>query len=67
MKFEDAIKKSIKAFIAGKAPVALNEQRGEPVFFSPEYFDEMEAMFIEDDAPKKKKKAKKETVDGNDV
>jgi len=64
MKFEDAVKKSVKAFVAGKLPTAVVEERGGEVFFSPDYFDEMEASFLEADAPQKKSKPKKETVDG---
>ena len=59
MKFEDAVKKSVKAFVAGKLPEALIAARGEDIFFSPDYFDEMEAMFLEEGkAPKKAKKGK---------
>ena len=68
MKFEDAVKKSVKAFMAGKMPRATNELIEGGIFHTPEYFDDLEAELM-DDEPKKagKKKAKKENADGIDV
>jgi|TARA_B110000503_G_C7032372_1_gene364591 hypothetical protein len=60
MKFEDAIKKSIKAFMRGKMPAETNGLNDDGIFFSPEYFDELEKTLL-DDGPKSKKK--KEPVD----
>jgi len=43
MRFEDAVKKSIKAFIAGKMPQELSGQADTEIMFTPEYFDKMES------------------------
>lgn len=43
MRFEDAVKKSIKAFIAGKMPQELSRQADTEIMFTPEYFDKMES------------------------
>lgn len=47
MTFQDAVKKSIKAFLTGKAPKALAElkQDEEGLKYTPEYFDELEDAF----------------------
>ena len=55
MKFEDSIKKSIKHFMRGKLPIATTDMQENGVFFSPEYFDELEETF-QKGAPKKPKK-----------
>ena len=56
MKFEDAVKKSIKAFMNGKTPAATNDLGEEGIFHTPDYFDELEEQMMGDDK-------KKETVD----
>ena len=68
MKFEDAVKKSVKAFMAGKMPEETGALMSDGIFHTPEYFDDLEAELM-DDEPKKagKKKAKKENADGIDV
>jgi len=68
MKFEDAVKKSVKSFMEGKMPEATGELMSDGIFHTPEYFDDLEAELM-DDEPKKagKKKAKKENADGIDV
>lgn len=45
MTFEEAIRRSIKAYFDGKDPVKLNEAKGE-VRYTREYFDEMEEELI---------------------
>ena len=44
MKFDDAIKKSIKAFIGGKLPQQLIEAQGKEIIYTPEYLDELAEM-----------------------
>lgn len=65
MKFEDAIEKSIKAFIVNKQiPEKLNELKEGGIKYTPEYFDE----FVEELAASKEKpskKSKKESDDGD--
>ncbi len=46
MKFEDAVKKSIKEFMRGKTPSATNEMSEGGIFHTPEYFDELEEMIL---------------------
>jgi hypothetical protein len=46
MKFEDAVKKSIKAFMQGKTPIATDEMAEDGIFHTPEYFDELEEMIL---------------------
>jgi len=45
MTFEEAIRRSIKAYFDGKDPTNLNEVKGE-VRYTREYFDEMEEELI---------------------
>tara|TARA_R100001377_G_scaffold61219_1_gene37272 strand:- start:833 stop:1012 length:180 start_codon:yes stop_codon:yes gene_type:complete len=56
MKFEDAVKKSIKSFMNGKIPIATNELGEEGIFHTPDYFDELEENMLGEDK-------KKETAD----
>ena len=56
MKFEDAVKKSIKSFMNGKIPTATNELGEEGIFHTPDYFDELEKNMLGEDK-------KKETAD----
>jgi len=65
MKFEDAVKKSVKAFMAGKMPRATNELIEGGIFYTPEYFDELEADLKVEEPQKKNNK--KEMADGIDV
>ena len=63
MKFEDAIKGSIKAFIKGKGFDGMSKVN-EKIFYSAEYFDELEEALVGPDKDKKKKKkSKKEKTD----
>ncbi len=48
MKFQDAIKKSIKSFMNGKTPEAVGEVEDEGLYHTPEYFDEMEKDILGD-------------------
>lgn len=45
MKFEDAIEKSIKAFLDGKLPEELVKVQDGEILYTPEYMDEMEEDF----------------------
>ena len=42
MKFEDAVKRSIKAFRSGEMPQNLVESMDEKLRYTPEFFDEVE-------------------------
>jgi hypothetical protein len=44
MKFDDAIKKSIKAFLDGKLPEGLIEAQGKDIIYTPEYMDDLAEM-----------------------
>jgi hypothetical protein len=46
MKFEDAVKKSIKNFMQGKLPISTNELIEDGIFHTPEYFDELEESIL---------------------
>tara|TARA_R100000935_G_C2796618_1_gene148442 strand:- start:711 stop:905 length:195 start_codon:yes stop_codon:yes gene_type:complete len=62
MKFEQAVKKSIKDFMAGKVPANLMRQSDKGLIYTPEYLDKIEEQML--DAPADTKKIdKKETVD----
>lgn len=57
MKFQDAVKKSIKAFVDGKMPKNLMEMKAdEGLMFTPDYFDELEASLVEEKGSSKKNK-----------
>lgn len=47
MKFEDAIKLSIKEFSRGKYPKKLDELKDEGLLFTPEWFDAFEESLDE--------------------
>ena len=49
MKFQDAVKKSIKAFMNGKSPQATDEMSEGGIFHTPAYFDELEEQMLSDD------------------
>ena len=59
MTFDEAVKKSIKVFLQGKMPMETGEAKEEGLFFTPEYFDELEADLL--DEPTKSKKDKEAT------
>jgi hypothetical protein len=42
MKFEDAVEKSIKSFLKGRAPEELMKVQDEPVIYTLDYMDELE-------------------------
>ena len=64
MKFEDAVKKSVKSFMAGKMPTATSELIEGGIFYTPEYFDELAEELV-DETPKTKKSKAKETADAD--
>jgi translation initiation factor RLI1 len=47
MKFEDAIEKSIKAFLDGKLPEELVKVQDGEILYTPEYMDEMAEEFAD--------------------
>lgn len=47
MKFEDAVEKSIRAFLKGKLPEELMKVQGEPVLYTPEYMEEFSEELAE--------------------
>lgn len=69
MKFEDGIRLSIKNFLAGDMPKELGGLKEEGLTYTPEWFDHFEESFknkevdLEDNAPKKKSKKKKDAKD----
>lgn len=57
MTFQEAVKKSIKAFVDGKMPKNLMEMKAdEGLMFTPDYFDELEASLVEEKGSSKKNK-----------
>lgn len=49
MKFEDAVEKSIRAFLKGKLPEELIKAQGEPVLYTPEYMEEFSEELVSAD------------------
>ena len=47
MKFEEAITKSIRAFFDGKMPEKTNEINDDGLFYTPNYFDELEERLLD--------------------
>ena len=61
MTFDEAVKKSIKVFMQGKMPLKTGELKEEVLFYTPDYFDELEADLL--DEPTDSKKAKEEELE----
>jgi hypothetical protein len=61
MTFDEAVKKSIKVFLQGKMPMKTSELTEEGLFYTPEYFDELEDDLLEE--PTDSKKAKEEELE----
>jgi hypothetical protein len=61
MTFDEAVKKSIKVFMQGKMPMNTANLKEEGLFFTPEYFDELEEDLLEE--PTDSKKAKEEELE----
>jgi hypothetical protein len=59
MKFQDAVKKSIRNFMNGKMPSETSGMAEGEIFHTPEYFDEMEEDLLGDN---KKKESADEDV-----
>lgn len=49
MKFEDAVEKSIKAFLKGNLPEELIKAQGASVLYTPEYMEEFSAELADAD------------------
>lgn len=62
MKFEEAVRKSIKAYFEGRDPEAFLEAHGD-IKYTREYFDEVEEEMLSDT---KKKTMKKDKEEGED-
>lgn len=69
MKFEDAIKRSIKEFLKGKYPKKLAELKEDGLIYTPEWFDAFEDSLKEANGKKsdpKKKDTKEDDVPAYD-
>ena len=64
MKFEDAVKKSVKSFMEGKMPQATSDLIEGGIFYTPEYFDELAEELMKE-TPKTKKSKAKETANAD--
>lgn len=60
MTFDEAVKKSIKTFLAGKLPMQTGQLAESGLFYTPDFFDELEAELL--DKPTDSKKAKDEEL-----
>jgi|TARA_R110002124_G_scaffold287087_1_gene470214 hypothetical protein len=60
MTFDEAVKKSVKVFLQGKMPIKTGELKEEGLFYTPEYFNELEDELLEE--PTDSKKAKDEEL-----
>jgi hypothetical protein len=47
MKFEEIIAKSIKSFFAGNIPQKTAEANNDELFYTPDYFDELEERLLD--------------------
>jgi len=63
MTFDQAVKKSIKVFMQGKLPMKTDQLKEEGLFYTPEYFDELEEDLLEEPTDSKKSKEEKELED----
>tara|TARA_R110000851_G_scaffold13149_3_gene45102 strand:+ start:314 stop:508 length:195 start_codon:yes stop_codon:yes gene_type:complete len=61
MTFDEAVKKSIKVFLQGKMPMNTGKLKEEGLFYTPQYFDELEGDLL--DEPTDSKKAKEEELE----
>tara|TARA_R110001592_G_scaffold120466_5_gene324743 strand:- start:847 stop:1041 length:195 start_codon:yes stop_codon:yes gene_type:complete len=58
MTFDEAVKKSIKNFLKGKMPMETGSLTEGGLFYTPEYFDDLEQQFLDDPIKTKKSKNK---------
>jgi len=58
MTFNEAVKKSIKVFLKGKMPMKTSELKEDGLFYTPEYFDELEEELLDEPTKSKKDKLK---------
>jgi hypothetical protein len=61
MTFDEAVKKSIKVFLKGGMPMKTGELKEDGLFYTPEYFDELEEELL--DKPTNSKKDKKKELE----
>jgi len=69
MKFEDAVKKSIKGFLAGKSADKTSEDAEGGIYYTQAFFDEFEEKFLvatEDERKNKTSKKSKKSKKGDD-
>jgi len=53
MEFSDAVKKSIKAFMAGNMPTEVSKLKEGGVYYNPTFFDEYEAQYTGEEVEEK--------------
>tara|TARA_R100000544_G_scaffold36520_2_gene25002 strand:+ start:381 stop:569 length:189 start_codon:yes stop_codon:yes gene_type:complete len=56
MTFDEAVKKSIKVFLQGKMPMKTGELKEDGLFFTPDYFDELESAILDEPTDTTKEK-----------
>ena len=49
MTFDEAVKKSIKQFMAGKLLTETSKLKEDGIFYSPEFFDDLEEELLNED------------------
>jgi len=49
MTFDEAVKKSIKQFMAGKLLTETAKLKDDGIFYSPEFFDDLEEELLNED------------------
>ena len=60
MTFDEAIQKSIKVFLQGKLPQKTGELKDSGLFYTPEYFDQLEEELLEEPTDSKNLKDQEE-------
>ena len=60
MTFDEAIQKSIKVFFQGKLPQKTGELKDSGLFYTPEYFDQLEEELLEEPTDSKNLKDQEE-------
>tara|TARA_R100000541_G_scaffold29015_1_gene38236 strand:- start:71 stop:265 length:195 start_codon:yes stop_codon:yes gene_type:complete len=64
MTFDEAVKKSIKVFLKGTMPKNTNGLKTDGLFYTPEYFDDLETQLL--DEPTDSKITKDEELKNED-
>jgi hypothetical protein len=63
MTFEEAIRKSIRAFLSGSSLDSLKESYGKDIKYTKEYFDELEKQVVKKGKKEKPSKSDEEKID----